>query len=60
MTSSLRDDIQQLTAAINAQTQAIGDLAESNRMLVDYLVQDQAEESGTDMMPRYLDPDDED
>lgn len=59
MTSSLRSDIQQLTTAINAQTQAISELAESNRLLVDYLIQGQEEGADTEMGAVYLDPDEE-
>ncbi|MCO7246364.1 hypothetical protein [Halomonas sp. Mc5H-6] len=58
--SSEQDNIQQLIIAIKDQTQAISDLAESNRMLVDYLIQDQSEKSDTDIASNYLDPDEED
>lgn len=58
MTEPSQTDIQQLVIAINAQTQAISELAESNRTLVDYLIQDQVEDLDGAAGEVYLDPDD--
>jgi hypothetical protein len=58
MTEPSQTDIQQLVIAINAQTQAISELAESNRTLVDYLIQDQVEDLDGAAGEVYLDSDD--
>lgn len=48
-----------LVAALQAQTEAINRLAESNQQVIDYLLSQEAEEAGADLEgPNYLDPDD--
>lgn len=53
-------EIQQLITAIHAQTKAMSELAESNRLLVDYLIQDQEVNAEHGSTASYLDPADED
>ncbi|MGO3056970.1 MAG: hypothetical protein ACTID3_08570 [Halomonas sp.] len=48
-----------LVAAMHAQTAAINRLAESNQQVIDYLLSQEAEETGADLEgPSYLDPND--
>ncbi|MGP9499577.1 hypothetical protein [Halomonas sp. AOP43-D1-4] len=48
-----------LIAALQAQTEAINRLAESNQQVIDYLLAQEAEETGADLEgPNYLDLDD--
>lgn len=48
-----------LVAALQEQTAAINRLAESNQQVIDYLLSQEAEETGAELEgPNYLDPDD--
>ncbi|MGP9679960.1 hypothetical protein ACT3TC_15145 [Halomonas sp. AOP27-A1-41] len=48
-----------LVAALQEQTAAINRLAESNQQVIDYLLAQEAEETGADLEgPSYLDLDD--
>ncbi|MDG5498958.1 hypothetical protein [Marinobacter sp. BGYM27] len=48
-------EMQQLIAAITAQTEAINSLADSNREVIDYLVSQEVESDGEGEPDTYLD-----
>lgn len=50
------ESIERLVAALQAQTSAMNNLAESNRQLVDYLIAQEADEVDDERQPeQYLD-----